>query len=333
MARRIVFPAPGVVELQDFDLPRVGAADVAIRTELSLMSIGTETTILTANYAADSHFARIFSFPQLKTGVQAIGRVVDTGADVAGFAPGDRVYMRMAHGSHQVLPADALSAVPMDAKLPDACWCGLAKTAFRAAWAAPFRYGTSVLIVGAGPVGQMAIRWAAAAGVAELAVADLSPLRLDLARRGGAQRTLAGELAENSAAIGAMNDGNGPAVIVDTTGNPAVFRTALAVAGRFARIVLLGDTGYPDRQHLSSDMMTKGLTVLATHDSHDVDGWDQRRIDALFFESLTSGRFPVDGLITHEFSPVDCKEAYALALERRAEILGVLFDWRDAEFD
>lgn len=327
MPQRIVFPEPHQVALQAFELPQLQGSDVQVRTRYSLMSTGTETTILGGRYAPDSHFARMFSFPQLKTGVQAVGEVEAIGTDVTEFRVGETVFMRMAHGSHQVLDQNLLSPVPEGVDQRSACWCGLAKTAFRAAWAARFELGLSVLVVGAGPVGQMATRWATAANVGELVVCDLSPQRLDHARRGGATDTLTGELTDHRAQLQAMAAGSGPPVVVDTTGNPDVFQQALGCLARYGKLVLLGDTGYPDRQRLTSDMMTKGLTVVATHDSHDRDGWTQRRIDELFYRSVQTGAFNLDGLITHVFSPEDCRDAYALAVDRREESMGVLFDW------
>ncbi len=288
MPKRIVFPEKGRVELQEFDLPDVGPADIQVRTLYSLMSIGTETTILHQKYAPGTHYDRIFSFPQLKTGVQAIAEVESIGAEVQDFQDGDKIYMRMAHGSHQVMPEALCSPVPDGIDLRSACWCGLAKTAYRAAWAGRFESGGSVLIIGAGPVGQMTIRWASAMGVSERVVADLSALRLDHASCGGATRVLHGSIDEFEDDIGSMNNGEGPPLVVDTTGSPAVFSLALAAAGRFGKVLILGDSGFPGKQCLTSDVMTKGLTIQATHDSHDVDGWTQRRIDALF--SVSSAR-------------------------------------------
>ena len=327
MPKRIVFPARGQVALQDFELPAPGPHDLRIRSLYSLMSIGTETIILHQKYAPDSHFARMFSFPQLKTGVQAVGEVEQLGAAVSDFAVGDTVFMRMAHGSHQVLPAERCSPVPAGVELKSACWCGLAKTAFRAAWAGRFELGGQALIVGAGPVGQMAIRWAKVAGVASIAVVDLSAFRLEHAVRGGATKTLCGDLAQHLATIKEMNEGKGPALVVDTTGNPAVFQSALSVAAMFGKVVLLGDTGFPGKQCLTSDVMTKGLTIQATHDSQDRDGWTQRRIDNLFFTCVQDGRFDLSGLITHTFQPTECEQAYTLAERQREQVMGILFDW------
>lgn len=326
MPKRIVFPARGQVALQDFEPPEPGPGDLKIRTLYSLMSIGTETIILHQKYAADSHFAQMFSFPQLKTGVQAVGEVEQVGAQVSEFAVGDRVFMRMAHGSHQVQPAERCSPVPAGIDLKSACWCGLAKTAFRAAWAGRFDLGGQVLIIGAGPVGQMAVRWARANGVATIAVVDLSGLRLEHALRGGATNTMCGDVSQHLPEIREIDGGKGPSLVIDSTGNPAVFQDALNAAALFGKVVLLGDTGFPGKQCLTSDVMTKGLTIQATHDHQDRDGWTQRRIDKLFFTCVEDGRFDLSDLITHEFSPEDCVAAYTLAEQQREQAMGILFD-------
>ena len=333
MPKRIIFPAKARVALENFQLEDLGPTDVLVRTEYSLMSIGTELTVLHQRYDADSHFARIFGFPQVKTGVQAVGRVLKTGESVVDHVEGQRVFMRMAHGSHQIQPSEKCSVVPetMDPKL--ACWCGLAKTAFRAAWAGRFGECSSVLILGAGPVGQMALRWARAEGVSEIVVVDLSTFRLEHAVRGGASQVIAGDLKDQLEALSRMDAGRGPALVVDTTGNPEVFTSALAVLARFGKLILLGDTGYPDRQHLTSDVMSKGLTIQATHDSHDIDDWDQARIDRRFFQFAMDGHFDLDGLISHEFHPDECEAAYQLAEEKRNQVMGLLFDWSDGKWD
>jgi 2-desacetyl-2-hydroxyethyl bacteriochlorophyllide A dehydrogenase len=325
--RRIIFPAKGAVDIVPFDVPAPAAGQVSVRTLYSLMSIGTETTILHQQYDAGTHFAARFTFPQLKTGVQAIARVEAVGDDVAEFQPGDVIFMRMAHTSHWTLDASLCSPVPAGLDLEAACWCGLAKTAFRAAHAAPFRLGSDVLIVGAGPVGQMTVRWARAAGARRITVVDLSQLRLQLASAGGATDVHLGPLQELRTRQTRGAAGPEFELIVDTTGNPQVFADALGYARPLGKLVLLGDTGYPSRQCLTSDAMTRGLTIVATHDHQDRGGWTQRRIDDLFFKLVGDGTFRLDGLLTHRFRPDDCVAAYALATDRRHDAVGVLFDW------
>jgi threonine dehydrogenase-like Zn-dependent dehydrogenase len=246
----------------------------------------------------------MFSFPQLQTGVQAVAEVMQCGTDVSEFKPGDHISMRMAHCSHHVLAAKDCSPVPQGIDLKSACWAGLAKTAYRAAWAGRFEAGQHVLIIGAGVVGQMAVRWAAINDVDSIAVSDLSPGRLDHAVSGGATDVFQGNIVDCLEKVQTINEGAGPSIVVD-------------------------DTGYPAKQCLSSDVMTKGLTIQATHDSHDLDGWTERRIDALYFDLLHTGRFDVSGLITHEFLPVDCEQAYARASQQNESVMGILFNWED----
>ena len=298
-----------------------------MRSLYSLMSPGTETTILHRRYDPETHFADMFSFPQLQTGVQTVAVVEAVGDNVKEFAPGNVVFLRQGHGSHHVINAEQCAAVPSHMDLRQACWTGLAKTAFRAAWIAPFAPGAHVLIVGAGPVGQMAVRWAAAMGCASIAVSDLSEHRLEHARRGGATMIVAGGLEVSRDMVASINEGAGPDIVVDSTGNAAVFHEALGMTARFGKLVLLGDTGYPARQCLSSAVMTRGLTIQAVHDSHDRDGWTQRKVDEHFFSKVAGGSFTLDGLIEREFAPEECRHAYELADSARDNVVGILFDW------
>lgn len=332
MPKRIIFPKQGRVVLEDFDPGEPGHGDLGVRTIYSLMSIGTETTILHRKYAPDTHFAQMFSFPQLQTGVQAVAEIERVGSGVSGFKPGDLIYMRVGHRSHQVIAADQCSLIPKGIDLKEACWAGLAKTAFRAAWAARFEAGQTILVIGAGPVGQMVIRWAVASEVDTIAVADLAPERLVHAERGGATCVFSTSVSTYLDEIGALDGGKGPSVVIDVTGNSAVFSEALAAVAKYGKVILLGDTGFPSKQCLTSDVMVKGLTIQATHDSHDRDGWTQRKVDELFFDHVAKGTFNLSGLITHEFLPEDCQAAYALASGQREQAMGILYDWEKAGF-
>ncbi len=326
-AQRIIFPARGEVALQEFELPPTGPDCVRARSLCSLVSIGTESTILWQRYAPDSHFARLFSFPQLQTGVQTLGRVEACGAEVTDFTVGDLVYLRRGHGSHHVVSAAECSPVPAGAVAEQACWAGLAKTAFRAAWAGQSGPADALLLIGAGPVGQMLVRWAAARGTGRIAVVDLSATRLEYARKGGATELLHGDAQALLPQLRRVNGGDPPNLVIDATGHPKALQAALQAAAPFGKVILLGDCGDPSQQRLHSSMMTEGLTLQATHDSHDRDGWSERRVDAHFFKLLAAGRFPLDGMITHRFAPSQCESAYRLVEEQRDTAMGILFDW------
>lgn len=328
MPARLVFPEKQRVELEPCALVPPETGQVLVRTDYTLMSTGTENIVFNREFEPGTLFEAWAGRLPFAPGYLAAGRIEEIGAGVTGFAPGDPVFLRRPHASHHTVDVEACTRLPRPLDLRDAVWCGLAKIAFRGAHAAGFAAGERVVIVGAGPVGQMLVRWARVSGLATIAVVEPAPLRLALARRGGATAAIDRPLAEADEALRALFGGRRPGCIVDTTGNAAVFADALRAVGRFGRVVLLGDTGRPSEQRLTHDVIAKGLTIVGVHDAHDRDGWDEKRIHEAWLGLVGSGRFALDGLITHEFAPHDCAAAYALANARRGETLGIAFNWQ-----
>jgi len=121
--------------------------------------------------------------------------------------------------------------------------------------------------------------------------------------------------------------------VVDSTGSAGVFADCPGLAAHGGTVVVLGDTGSPAEQHLTSDVIMRGLSIVGAHDSHSMlkPAWDgDRSIHELFFALVTSGRFNLGGLNTHTFEPSACADAYALANERRGDTMGILFEWPQA---
>jgi threonine dehydrogenase-like Zn-dependent dehydrogenase len=279
-------------------------------------------------YSPGTSFAAYAQFP-FHPGYASIGVVEERGAAVVGLAEETVVAFRRSHGSSHVVPAEACVPVPDGVNPRDASWFALAVIAFRGAFAAQYRLGDSVLIVGAGPVGQMSIRWACVSGAHTIVVVDPFPDRLKHAVQGGATATIAETLEVAADHIAEASGGQIPSIIVDTTGNAEVFGSMLRLAPKFGRVVLLGETGSPELQHLTSDLLGKGLTVVGAHDTHERGGWTGARVQKLFFDLLASGRFDVAGLTTHTFRPDDLADAYDLPNHDRGSTVGIAFDWTD----
>jgi threonine dehydrogenase-like Zn-dependent dehydrogenase len=182
--------------------------------------------------------------------------------------------------------------------------------------------GGSALVVGAGPIGQMVVRWLAAAGAAEIVMVHRSGrLRLDLARAGGATAVLQQDLADGLPGVT-------PSTIIDSTGNPSVLTHALAAVAERGRVVLVGDVVDPSEQRLSSDLIVRGLTLVGAH-GLQLLGRREHDVRRLFFQLVASGRFAgMSGLTTHRFKPRDCADAYAMLDTDRSTTMGVFFDWQ-----
>jgi 2-desacetyl-2-hydroxyethyl bacteriochlorophyllide A dehydrogenase len=326
MAKRLVFKGQREVAVEAFDPAPITDGQVAVESMVSLMSAGTETIVFNRLFDADTHWDKWVKYP-FYPGYATVGRVTEVGSGVTGVKPGDRVALKRPHHSHHVVPAAACLPVPEAMPSEEAVWFALAKIAFMGTRAAHYNIGDACLVIGAGPIGQMAIRWARASGVETLLALDPVSARLEHARAGGATHAFAKRADECTDEIRGACGGEMPEVGMDTTGNAQVFAAALGLVRKFGRVVLLGDTGSPGAQRLTSDVVLRGITIVGAHDTHVDAMWTVERIHRLFCSLWESGRFPLGGLITHRFAPENCAEAYALASDRRDETMGILFDW------
>ncbi len=324
--QRLVFPEKQQVDIETFDLPEIGGDDVRMCVRISLMSTGTEATVFNRLFDAGTHWDRWVKYPFFP-GYAAVGVVEAVGAQVTTLKVGDRVACRGNHASHITKKAEDFFPIPDALPWEEAVWFSLAKIAFHGANAADYKLGDSALIIGAGPIGQMSIRWARAVGCTTIIAVDTIEDRLNLATAGGATACIAESIGAARDAVLAANGGALPRVVIDSTGNAAVFSAALGIAAQFGRVVVLGDTGQPTRQALTNDVIRRGLTIVGAHDNHNNAEHNNATISKRFFTLATTGRFPLAGLNTHTFLPQDCKTAYATANRQRSQTMGILFDW------
>ncbi len=290
------------------------------------MSTGTENIVFNRLFDAGTHWDNWVKYP-FYPGYSSVGVVEKTGAGVKHLRAGQRVAFRAPHGSHACEDAAKCVPIPEGVTFEQAVWFALAKIAFHGAWVAQYALGDSVLIVGVGPIGQMSVRWARAAGCSQIAVVDTAAHRMPLAQAGGATALISSPIGEARKAILAAGEGKLPRVVIDSTGNAAVFSAALGLAADRGKVVLLGDTGSPARQALTADVITRGLTVVGAHDAHNTEEWNATTIPRLFFNLVATGCYPMGGLTSHVFAPEDATEAYVTANRDRASTMGLIFDW------
>ena len=322
--RRIVFLGENQAACEAFMPGACGPGQVQVRSELTLMSTGTELIALDRVFEAGSHWDRWVRYP-FHPGYACVGRIAALGAEVTGLHLGQRVCGRFPHASLHTTDPAALSAVPEGIDSRDACWFALAKIASMGLRAAAPSLTESVLVVGCGPIGQMLIRWFHATGLTRILALDPLEARLRLARDGGATDLLPVRIEDGVAQL--RRRGPLPQVVVDCTGNPEALAHALACAADGGRVIVLGDNGNPGKQHITGDLVFRGLTIRGAHDSLETGDWNSALIHDIFFRLHGSGRFPLCGLVTHRFAPEECRAAYAFARERRNDTLGILFDW------
>ena len=321
----IVFLGKGQVEIQDFELPPLPPDHIHLCTRTSLISTGTEGICLNRLFDPGTHFDKWVQYP-FKTGYCGVADVVAIGCQVQGFQVGDRVFTRVVHASEHHVKTDRVSKIPDSISDEAAQWAALAMIGSMILDAGEIRLQDEVAVIGAGPVGQMAVRWLLAAGC-KVTICDTVRMRLDMAAIAGPCNPFLGSVDEFAPHVEQVFGGK-PRVVIDCTGIASVFEKALSIPRNFGIVVLLGDTGTPANQHLSPAVLTRGVRVHGCHISHETADWHELKIHQKFFDLVQSGRFSVEGLNTHRFNSRDAVEAYRLTTERRAETMGVWFDWR-----
>lgn len=326
MEKKIIFADKKKVSIEEFELDKPAPDQVFIRTIVSLISTGTETIAYNRNFDPGTHWDNYIKYP-FEPGYSTVGRVEKIGADVTKVTEGQLVALKSSHASAHIVSEQQCLPIPEFMTPESAAWFALAKITFMGARAAEYQIGDRVLIIGAGPIGQLSVRWARAAGAETVIAVDLIQERLKFATDGGASYVFAKAPLDCLEDIKNACGGELPDIVMDTTGNPKVFPQALQSVRTFGKVVLLGDAGSPASQHLTSDVVLRGVTIRGAHDTHEDERWTSQSIHQLFTNLVTSGRFNLDGLNTHTFAPEDCEKAYELASEQRGSTMGILFKW------
>jgi L-iditol 2-dehydrogenase len=137
------------------------------------------------------------------------------------------------------------------------------------------RPGDTVVVLGPGPVGLLATGFLAAASPANLVVAGLQKdaLRLELARKYGANRTVMTDVEDVSEVVLSLGDGLGADLVIDATGVSAALRNALAIVRPGGQITKVG--WGPQPLNFSLDPLVAKAVTLRGSFSHNWSTWER----------------------------------------------------------
>lgn len=328
----IYFTGVNQVELRKEPVRDPAAGEVVIRANKTLISTGTEGICLGRLFEPGSHWDQWVKYP-FSPGYSMAGEIVAVGEGVTGFQVGDRVASRSPHRQYVVTGTARLAPIPAGISDEEATWFGLANIVQNAVRRAEHALGEAVVVIGLGLLGQLVVQYARLLGAREVIAIDTAQKRLEMAQAHGATAVIPRSVADAYEEVMRLTDGGGAEVVYDVTGNAAVLPAALPLVRRFGRLMILGDTGSPSSQHLTSDVIRRGLRIIGTHDidpppvSTDYAFWSHAQMTRLFFRYLLRGDMRVSDLITHRYHPTEAAEAYRMLREQRASAMGVVFDW------
>ncbi|MCC7409759.1 MAG: zinc-binding alcohol dehydrogenase [Phycisphaeraceae bacterium] len=329
----IVFTGKDQLEVQDTEVGDPKPDQVLVQASASLISTGTECICLQRNFAPGTNWEGWVKYP-FHPGYSMVGQVLKVGDNVRTLKSGDRVLCSRPHAQYHLISADDAVLIPEGVSDAEAAWGKLAYITQHGFRRGDIKLGEVAVIIGAGLLGQLVTQYAGLSGAAEVVVVDTVPKRLEMAASHGATRTICKPIDQVQDDLKAITGGAMADVVFDVTGHWSVLPKALELLRRFGRLVIVGDTGEPEKQHLIHAVLGRDLTIMGAHDVNsprqatDFTPWSQQAMTGLFYRYLAQGRMRVGDLITHTYRPTQAAEAYGLLTQRRAEAMGVIFDWR-----
>ncbi len=207
-----------------------------------------------------------------------------------------------AHAEYLVTLARSLHVLPAGLSLRAAALAEPVGVALYGVRRARVALGDRVLILGAGPIGLLALQLCRAAGAAEVWSADLRPDRLRLATRLGATGTLD---ASREALPEALGGALAPDVVMECSGSPKAFAAALKAVRPGGRVGVLGYYADEPAEIRPSDIMMRDLEVVGS--VCPTGTW------AAAVGLIAQGRVDTEALVTHTFPLARFAEAYELA--------------------
>lgn len=199
---------------------------------------------------------------------------------------------------YTVMPEIALAKVDPSASFDAICLlaCGATTGIAAAIWKAEVSQGSTVAVFGAGMVGLGAILGAKKRGAEQIVAVDLSPGRLELAKRFGATHTILANEGDPVEQINALTGGFGADFTFEATGLVSVMGQAVEAARMgWGLCTLLGVAGRGEKLEIIPRFLITGRRVQGG----SFGGARGRTHVPQLVDMYLAGELDLDGFISH----------------------------------
>ena len=326
----VVFPEANSVVLEERDRPEPAADEVLIETETSLVSPGTELTVLAGEYPNGSVWDEYAEYPFVP-GYANVGTVREAGAE-ADIASGTRVATWTPHAAWVTAAADDCVPVPRGLSYDEGSLFAIAQIVMNGVRRGRVDWGETVVVYGLGVLGQLCVRLCHLAGAETVVGVDLLQERIDhLPDVTGVFGVNASERDPAEAVVTAT--GHPADVAFEVTGNPDAIPDEFDALREQGRLVLLssphGETtldfhdlvNAPSHEIIGAHQLSHPTVATATNP------WTKERHASLYFSYVQQSRLTVSSLFTHVADAADAPALYEELLADRSESMAVRLEW------
>lgn len=360
----------GETLLADVPAPLARPGHVLIRTQATLVSLGTERMLVSFGQASllekarqqpervkqvlrkirtDGLFVTVDAVRSrldqpLPLGYCNAGIVIGVGAGVTGFVAGDRVVSNGPHAEVVCVPRNLCCRIPDAVGMAEAPYAVVAAIALQGIRLAAPTVGETVVVVGLGLIGLLAVQILRANGCRVLGT-DLDPAKCALAKSLGAEALELREGGDPVAAAEVFSRGRGvdAVIITASTRSSEPVSQAARMCRKRGRIVLVGEAGLQlNRAEFYEKELTFQVSCSYGPGRYDTDyeqaghdypvgfvRWTEQRNFEAVLDLLASRAIQTEPLTSHRF-PIDhALDAYELVA--RGSGLGILLEYPTAD--
>jgi predicted dehydrogenase/threonine dehydrogenase-like Zn-dependent dehydrogenase len=366
----------GKISLGEVPVPACKAGGVLVRNVASLISVGTEKLMIEMGQksllgkararpdlvrqawakAKKEGFLSVYKEAMkrldepIPLGYSAAGVVMEVGAGVSGFKPGDRVAVAGAgfasHAEMVWVPENLAVPIPAGVDFEAAAFVMLGGIALHGVREAGLTLGEKAVVIGLGLLGLLCVQFLKAQGC-RVAGVDLDRRKCDLAQELGADLGLVPGQDDVEAAIANFTGGRGAdAVLIVSAGRDnRPILLAEEVSRERGKIVLVGvaelsltrDAFWKKELQFSVSKAAGPGSIAPLYEAKGFDypiayvRWTERRNLEAFLDLIAQGKVRVDRLISHRFPIQEALPAYDLILGNKEPYIGVILAYPEAE--
>lgn len=319
-----VLTKPKHFEIREVPKPEIGPDDALIKVE-RCCTCGTDIHIFNGHYAADE-------LP-LVPGHEFAGTIAALGENVTHLAVGAKAVVDInigcgrcyycrhneilncpdvqqvgisrdgAYAEYVAVPARLVICAPDDAPFEQLALTEPVACVVRSARKADIRFGQSVIILGAGPIGNLHIQMTRLVGAAPIIVAETISERAELARQAGADAVVT-DPEKLKETVLEMTDNRGADFVIESVGRPDLYARAFELIRPGGHVVAFGITG--PEESVPLDLLNTVLRENSVKGS--VAGMGEDMHDAMTL--LLHDRFATEAFTGTTFSLENVQQAF-----------------------
>jgi L-iditol 2-dehydrogenase len=341
MMKAAVMPKPGEINIEERPVPQLQPDEVLIK----VMAVGVCGSDV--HYYENGRIGRYVVEKPIILGHECAGIINAVGPAVTRFQPGDRVAVEPGvtcgrcdackSGRYNLCPdVQFLATPPVDGAfvqymamredfvfpIPDhlsfeeAALNEPFSVGIHAARRSRLQPGSTLAIMGMGPVGLMAVAAAKSFGASRIISTDLEPIRLVAAKRMGATDTINIREEDPVEAIKRLTGGQGVDTAWETAGNPKALQSALYSLRRGGKLAIVG---LP-----AQDEIPLNVPFMA---DNEIDIYGIFRYANTYpagISFLSSGQIDAKSLITDRYPLVQTRDAMERAIHNKNGSLKIM---------